>query len=133
MHTAYKGILSAPLWGRIILSMIAPSVTVAGPQDKKHAVTPPSGSTASEPDDSVTNAYTFSRPSQSTPRPGPAWKTIEDTVTRIKGDVYTVEDYDGNQVHLFVNRDTKHLRGQKKVGDRVRVEITRDGFANSIQ
>ena len=133
MHTAYKGILSAPLWGLIILSMIAPSVTVAGPQDKKHAVTPPSGSTASEPDDSVTNAYTFSRPSQSTPRPGPAWKTIGGTVTRIKGDVYTVEDYDGNQVHLFVNRDTKHLRGQKKVGDRVRVEITRDGFANSIQ
>ena len=133
MHTAYKGILSAPLWSLIILSMIAPSVTVAGPQDKKHAVTPPSGSTASEPDDSVTNAYTFSRPSQSTPRPGPAWKTIRGTVTRIKGDVYTVEDYDGNQVHLFVNRDTKHLRGQKKVGDRVRVEITRDGFANSIQ
>ncbi|WP_413934026.1 hypothetical protein [Nitrospira sp. BLG_1] len=133
MHTAYKGILSAPLLSLIILSMIAPSVTVAGPQDKKHAVTPPSGSTASEPDDSVTNAYTFSRPSQSTPRPGPAWKTIGGTVTRIKGDVYTVEDYDGNQVHLFVNRDTKHLRGQKKVGDRVRVEITRDGFANSIQ
>ena len=133
MHTAYKGILSAPLWSLIILSMIAPSVTVAGPQDKKHAVTPPSGSTASEPDDSVTNAYTFSRPSQSTPRPGPAWKTIGGTVTRIKGDVYTVEDYDGNQVHLFVNRDTKHLRGQKKVGDRVRAEITRDGFANSIQ
>ena len=133
MHTAYKGILSTPLWSLILLSMITPSVTVAGPQDKKHAVTPPSGSTASEPDDSVMNAYTFSRPSQSTPRPGPAWKTIGGTVTRIKGDVYTVEDYDGNQVHLFVNRDTKHLRGQKKVGDRVRAEITRDGFANSIQ
>ncbi|MBX3305962.1 MAG: hypothetical protein KF751_07895 [Nitrospira sp.] len=133
MHTAYKGILSAPLWGLIILSMIAPSVTVAGPQDRKHAVTQPSGSTASEPDDSVTNAYTFSRPSQSTPRPGPAWKTIGGTVTRIKGDTYTVEDYEGNQVHLHVSRETKHLRGQKKVGDRVRAEITRDGFANSIQ
>ena len=133
MHTAYKGILSAPLWSLIILSMIAPSVTVAGPQDRKHAVTQPSGSTASEPDDSVTNAYTFSRPSQSTPRPGPAWKTIGGTVTRIKGDTYTVEDYEGNQVHLHVSRETKHLRGQKKVGDRVRAEITRDGFANSIQ
>lgn len=133
MRTAHKRILSALLWSLIILSMMSPSVTVAGPQDKKHAVTPPSGSTASEPDDSVTNAYTLSRPSQSTPRPGPAWKTIGGTVTRIKGDTYTVEDYEGNQIHLYVSRDTKHLRGQKKVGDRVRAEITRDGFANSIQ
>lgn len=131
MRTVHKRILSALLWGLLILSMMSPSV--AGPQDKKHAVTPPSGSTTSEPDDSVTNAYTLSRPSQSTPRPGPAWKTIGGTVTRIKGDVYTVEDYDGNQIRLYVSRDTKHLRGQKKVGDRVRAEITRDGFANSIQ
>lgn len=133
MRTSHKRVLCALLWSLIILSMISPSVTVAGPPDKKHAVAPSSGSTSSEPDDSVTNAYTLSRPSQSTPRPGPAWKTIGGTVTRIKGEVYTVEDYDGNQIHLYVSRATKHLRGQKKVGDRVRAEITRDGFANSIQ
>ena len=144
MHISHKRLLSAVIGSLIILAMSSPSVTSAGSQDKKHPVTPSSGSSFSEPDDSPTSAYTLSRPSQSPPRPGPAWKTIGvslaitpctagGTVTRIKGDLYTVEDYEGNQVHLYVNRDTKHLRGQKKVGDRVRVEITRDGFANSIQ
>jgi uncharacterized protein YdeI (BOF family) len=63
---------------------------------------------------------------------GPAWRTIGGTVKQIKGDTYTVEDYEGNQVQLVVGQDTKHLR-QKRVGDTVRAEITRDGFANSIQ
>jgi uncharacterized membrane protein len=63
---------------------------------------------------------------------GPAWRTIGGTVTQIKGDMFMVEDYEGNQIRLFVGSDTKHLRA-KKVGDPVRAEITRDGFANSIQ
>jgi len=75
----------------------------------------------------------LSRPDQSTPRPGPAWKTIGGTIKHIKGDAYTVEDYEGNQVQLYISRETKLLHGHKKVGDRVRAEITRDGFANSIQ
>lgn len=129
-HTRIRSILPGSL---IILSMISPSVTFAGSQDKKNQVVPSSGLASTDSHDSLTNAYTLSRPSQSTPRPGPAWKTIGGTVTRIKGEVYTVEDYDGNQVHLYVSRETKHLRGQKKVGDRVRAEITKDGFANSIQ
>ena len=133
MRTAHKNILSALLWSLIILSMFSPSVTFAGSQDRKKPVPSSSGMASTDSDDSLTNAYTLSRPSQSTPRPGPAWKTIGGTVTRIKGDTYTVEDYEGNQVHLYVSRETKHLRGQKKVGDRVRAEITRDGFANSIQ
>jgi len=66
-------------------------------------------------------------------KPGPAWKTIGGTVKHIKGDVYTVEDYEGNQVQLYISRETKQLRGNKKVGDRVRAEITHSGFANSIQ
>lgn len=66
-------------------------------------------------------------------KPGPAWRTIGGTVKQIKGDMYTVEDYEGNQVQLYVSRETKHLRGSKKVGDRVRAEITHGGFANSIQ
>jgi hypothetical protein len=133
MRISHKRLLSAVIGGLIILAVNSPSVTSAGSADKRHPAAPSSGSVSSEPDDSMTSAYTLSRPSQSTPRPGPAWKTIGGTVTRIKGDLYTVEDYEGNQVHLYVSRDTKHLRGQKKVGDRVRVEITRDGFANSIQ
>jgi ribosomal protein L21E len=64
--------------------------------------------------------------------PGPAWKTIGGTVKKVAGDIYTVEDYEGNQVKLHVGQGTKHIN-KKKVGDTVRAEITRGGFANSIQ
>ncbi len=73
------------------------------------------------------------KPGQFDSKPGPAWKTVGGTVKDIKGDVYTVEDYEGNQVQLHVGQGTKHIRGNKKVGDTVRAEITRGGFANSIQ
>ncbi|MDX2252341.1 MAG: hypothetical protein NW202_08650, partial [Nitrospira sp.] len=66
-------------------------------------------------------------------KPGPAWRTIGGTVKQIKGDTYTVEDYEGNQVQLYVGQETKRVRGNKKVGDTVRAEITRGGYANSIQ
>src|SRR5512138_828448 len=65
-------------------------------------------------------------------RPGPAWRTFNGTVKKIEGNAYTVEDYEGNHVKLYVGQGTKHLK-QKKVGDTVRAEITRGGFANSIQ
>jgi hypothetical protein len=65
--------------------------------------------------------------------PGPAWRTVGGTVKHIKGDTYTVEDYEGNQIQLYVGQGTKQIRGHKKVGDPVRAEITRGGFANSIQ
>jgi hypothetical protein len=65
-------------------------------------------------------------------KPGPAWKTIGGTVKQIEGNAYTVEDYEGNQVKLYVGQGTKQMK-QKKVGDTVRAEITRGGFANSIQ
>jgi uncharacterized protein YdeI (BOF family) len=65
-------------------------------------------------------------------KPGPAWKTIGGTMKKVEGDIYTVEDYEGNQVKLQVGQGTKHVN-KKKVGDTVRAEITRGGFANSIQ
>lgn len=65
-------------------------------------------------------------------KPGPAWKTVGGTVKNIEGNAYTVEDFEGNQVKLYVGQGTKHIK-QKKVGDTVRAEITRGGFANSIQ
>ncbi len=65
-------------------------------------------------------------------QPGPAWKVIGGTVKNVHGDIYTVEDYEGNQVTLRVGQGTKHIN-KKKVGDTVRAEITRGGFANSIQ
>ena len=65
-------------------------------------------------------------------KPGPAWMTFSGTVKKIEGNAYTVEDYEGNHVKLYIGQGTKHIK-QKKVGDTVRAEITRGGFANSIQ
>ena len=64
--------------------------------------------------------------------PGPAWKTVGGTVKKVEGNSYTVEDYEGNRVKLHIGQGTKHIN-KKKVGDTVRAEITRGGFANSIQ
>lgn len=72
------------------------------------------------------------KPGHHDSKPGPAWKTVGGTVKNVEGDIYTVEDYEGNQVSLRVGQGTKHIK-QKKVGDTVRAEITRGGFANSIQ
>jgi len=65
-------------------------------------------------------------------KPGPAWRTFSGTLKKIDGTAYTVEDYEGNHVKLYVGQGTKQIK-QKKVGDTVRAEITRGGFANSIQ
>lgn len=65
-------------------------------------------------------------------KPGPAWKTVGGTLKQVDGNAYVVEDYEGNQVKLFVGQGTKVIK-QKKVGDTVRAEITRGGFANSVQ
>ena len=70
--------------------------------------------------------------SQHDEKPGPAWMTFGGTVKKIEGNSYTVEDYEGNQVKLYVGQGTKQIR-KKKVGDTLRAEITRGGFANSIQ
>jgi len=65
-------------------------------------------------------------------KPGPAWITLGGTVKKIEGNAYTVEDYEGKHVKVYVGQGTKHIK-HKKVGDTVRAEITRGGFANSIQ
>ena len=65
-------------------------------------------------------------------KPGPAWRTLGGTVKKIESNVYTVEDYEGNRIKLYIGDGTKHMK-HKKVGDSVRAEITRGGFANSIQ
>ncbi len=73
------------------------------------------------------------KPGQFDTKPGPAWKTVGGTVKGMQGDVYMVEDYEGNQMKLHVGKGTKQVRGNKKVGDSIRAEVTRGGFANSIQ
>ena len=72
------------------------------------------------------------KPGHHDEKPGPAWRTVGGTVKEIKDNAYTVEDFEGNQVKLYVGQGTKHIK-QKKVGDTVRAEITRGGFANSLQ
>jgi hypothetical protein len=82
--------------------------------------------------------------------PGPAHEVIDGEVTKIEGDVYTVlSGYADNgsasqargwggsltrhEYRIYVGKETKKIKGEKRVGDRVRVEVTAGGFANSIQ
>ena len=75
-------------------------------------------------------------------KPGPAFLTIDGKLTKIDGNVYVVEqsitNYRGeevkeNEVRVYVSKDTKKPHGNKKVGDKIRVELTRGGFANTIE
>jgi hypothetical protein len=76
--------------------------------------------------------------------PGPAFTTVDGKITKIEGSVYTIEsestgyqNYGSttnvSEMKIFVSGQTKKLHGEKKVGDKVRAEITRGGFANSLQ
>ena len=76
--------------------------------------------------------------------PGPAYSTVDGKITKIEGSVYTIEsestgyqNYGSttnvSEMKIYVSQQTKKLHGEKKVGDKVRAEITRGGFANSIQ
>ena len=76
--------------------------------------------------------------------PGPAYTTVDGKVTKIEGSVYTIQSestgYQNlssstnvSEMKIYVGQQTKKLHGEKKVGDKVRAEITRGGFANSIQ
>ena len=76
--------------------------------------------------------------------PGPAYMTIDGKISKIEGAVYTIQSESSNYQNLgtsknvsvtkiYVGGETKMLGGDKKVGDKVRAEITRGGFANSVQ
>lgn len=130
MNMNCRNILPVILGGVAVLSLITPPTATASSKDGKK-----SGAYSSAAAEMVASSRetTSSSADLSDQKPGPAWKTIGGTVKHIKGDVYTVEDYEGNQVQLYISRETKQLRGNKKVGDRVRAEITHSSFANSIQ
>ena len=76
--------------------------------------------------------------------PGPAFTTVDGKISKIEGSVYTIQsestgyqNYGSttnvSEMKIYVSQQTKKLHGDKKVGDKVRAEITRGGFANSIQ
>lgn len=101
-------------------------------KQSKHATTT-SAAAASALLGSVPESSPAPKPGQHDSKPGLAWKTVGGTVKSIQGEVYTVEDFDGNRMKVHVGQSTKHLRGNKKVGDSIRAEITHGGFANSVQ
>ena len=133
MNIARRNILPIILGGVAVLSMVTPLTATAGSKDGKKSGASSSAAAAAEVVMSTRETTSPSTAHLSDLKPGPAWRTIGGTIKHIKGDVYTVEDYEGNQVQLYTSRETKQLRGSKKVGDRVRAEITHSGFANSIQ
>ncbi len=133
MNITSRNILPVILGGVAVLSMVTPLTATAGSKDGKKSGAYLSAAAATEVVASTKETTSPSTTQLSDRKPGPAWKTIGGTIKHIKGDVYTVEDYEGNQVRLYTSRETKQLRGSKKVGDRVRAEITHGSFANSIQ
>lgn len=133
MSLRRKNILPVILGSIAVLSMATPLTATAGSKDGKKAGAHSAAAAATELTASTRDTLSPSTPHVSERKPGPAWKTIGGTLRHIKGDVYTIEDYEGNQVQLYISRETKQLRGNKKVGDRVRAEVTHSGFANSIQ
>ena len=92
----------------------------------------------------VTDTYAAGskiKSSPSTPTPvamkldtksGPAYLTIDGKLSKVDGPIYVVEDYAGKEYRLYVSKDTKRIRGEKKPGDTIRAEITKGGHANTI-
>ena len=77
-------------------------------------------------------------------KPGPAYTMVDGKISHIEGNVYTVQSESANyqnmgsttnvnEVRIVVSNETKKIRGEKKVGDKIRAEVTQGGFANSIQ
>lgn len=126
-------ILPFILGGIAVFSLPTPLTATAGSKDEKMVGAHSAAVGATEHTSSARDTPSPSSADLSDRKPGPAWRTIGGTVKSIKSDVYTVEDYEGKQVQLYISRETKQLRGNKKVGDRIRAEITHSGFANSIQ
>ncbi len=123
----------------VVLTLAAVALTGApvfakekASKQPKHATTT-SAAAASSLLGAVPEQSPAPKPGQQDSKPGMAWKTVGGTVKTIQGETYVVEDYDGNQMKVRVGQGTKHLRGNKKVGDTIRAEITYGGFANSIQ
>jgi ribosomal protein L21E len=116
----------------MMIAIVAIAAAPAMAKESKKSSSAKSAAAAAASMGHVPAVQAAPKPGRHDEKPGPAWRTVGGTVKEIKGDSYTVEDYEGNQVKLYVGQGTKHLK-QKKVGDTVRAEITRGGFANSIQ
>ena len=128
-RTCGKTIVPAIIAALALIPVI--SSPAAGKSQKKSVHS--SAATAAAEMGPVPQVSPAPRAGQHDTKPGPAWKTVGGTVKDIQGNMYTLEDYEGNQMKVHIGQGTKHLRGNKKVGDSIRAEITRGSFANSIQ
>ncbi len=117
----------------VAVALIAAPAFAKEKSKKSTQMSAKSAAAAAQQMGSVPETTPAPKPGQHDSRPGPAWKTVGGTVKGIQGEVYIVEDYDGKETKMYVGQGTKHLRGNKKVGDTIRAEITHGGFANSIQ
>jgi hypothetical protein len=130
MQKARKLIFPSLLGAVAIVALAITPALAKDSKDKKSSHS--SAKAAAETTGHVPEQTDAPKAGQQDSQPGPAWRTIGGTVKSVNGDIYTVEDYEGNQLKLRVGQGTKHIH-KKKVGDTVRAEITRGGFANSIQ
>ena len=126
----HKKILPVLMSTLAIVTLAMPPALAKDSQKKKSSHS--SAKAAAEATSHVPEQHNTPKAGHHDVKPGPAWMTLGGTVKKIEGNTYTVEDYEGNRVKLYVGQGTKQLK-QKKVGDTVRAEITRGGFANSIQ
>ncbi len=126
-----KAKISSLIVATVAVAMIAAAPAMAK-DSKKKSSSHSSAAAAASSMGAVPHAPEAPKSGHHDEKPGPAWKTVGGTVKSIENNTYLVEDYEGNQVKLYVGQGTKHIK-QKKVGDTVRAEITRGGFANSIQ
>lgn len=129
---AKKKILPIMVTALAVIALAAAPAMAKSSKTKKSSSRSSAAAAASSIGAAVPKIAAAPKPGQHDSKPGPAWMTIGGTVKKIDKDAYLVEDYEGNEVKLYVGKGTKHLK-KKKVGDTVRAEITRGRFANSIQ
>jgi len=104
----------------ILIAALAIIAVATAPALAKNPKKSPSDSSAAASSiGSIPAAPEAPKTDQQDSKPGPAWKTVGGTVKNIEGEIYTVEDYEGNQVKLHVGQGTKHIH-KKNVGDTVR-------------
>ncbi len=132
MKKAKKKTMVPLIVAALACALVAAPAMAKDKESKKKSPSHSSAAAAASSMGSVPHTQDAPKSGHHDEKPGPAWKTIGGTVKNIDGNAYMVEDYEGNQVKLYVGQGTKHIK-QKKVGDTVRAEITRGGFANSIQ
>ena len=91
----------------IAAAMIAAAAIVATPVMAKESKKPSSAKSAAAAAASmgkVPAVQPAPKLGQHDEKPGPAWKTVGGTLKEIKGNSDTVEDYEGNQVKLYVGK-----------------------------